>query len=127
MQELERYLHITTDGVISVVEFSHDVLIEKIHELCNCKVFECLALPHYGDLLMFCDEYALITNPPKRVNPVASMLYPGTLAGNYIYGDVLLGKYGYYDGEPDITGLYDPALNYFYKFLTNLKESYYGK
>ena len=123
---LERYIYITCDGEISVVEFEHSELLKKCHELCNCEYIETVYLPHYGDLLMIVDDSGKITDPPKRVNPVASMLYPGTLHGDYIVGDVLLGREGEVDGEPDITGLYDPALNYFFKFLTDFKESYYG-
>ena len=123
---LERYILITCDGEISVVEFMHEELLRKCHELLNCTMIEPVYLRNYGDLLMIVDDAGKITDPPKRVNPVASMLYPGVVNGDVIVGDVLLGREGFVNGEPDICGLYDPALNYFIKFLTDLKESYYG-
>ena len=90
-------------------------------------MFEIVYLPHFGDLLMLVDDMGKVSDPPKRINPLASMFYPGTNYGDPIVGDVLLGKSGLFNGEPDVTGLFDPALNHFYNILINLKESYYGK
>ena len=97
----------------------------KVHEFIDCDIFEIVYLSNYGDLVMIVDESGKLYD--KRVNPLASLLYPGTVYGDYIVGDVLLGKMTNIDGEFYITGLYTPAIIYFTNFLTNFKECNYGK
>ena len=123
--EYTQYIYITTNGDISIVDIPSEELSRRVHELIDCELFEIVSLPNYGDLLMIVDETGKLTG--KRCNPVASAVYPGTAYGDYIVGDVLIGKVCLKDGTYDVGGLMDPAANYFFKFFNLIKESYYGQ
>ena len=123
--ESTSFLHITVNGEITVVDIPREDLHRKVHEFIDCELFEIVYLSNYGDLVMIVDESGKLYD--KRVNPLASLLYSETVCGDFIVGDVLLGKMTNIDGEFDITGLYTPAIIYFTNYLTKFKESYYGK
>ena len=54
--------------------------------------------------IMVVDELGKCYDPPRPVNPRASIFYPGTFYGDPIVGDVLIVGF---DGSPDIIGLTD--------------------
>lgn len=62
-----------------------------IHRYINCDLFEIVHFP-IGNLILIVDECGKLK--PHDVNQLASKLYPGTPYGDYIAGDVIIGRIG---------------------------------
>lgn len=109
------YLLLKVNGEFSRVEIPYDSFNERIHELIGC---ECYELVSYKEDYYFCvDELGKCYETPKPDNKKASLFYPGMLHGDMIVGDVVIGKLGYVDGEPDMVGLNEDELQRFEKIL----------
>ncbi len=101
---MAKYLFIPVIGEIKVLELAEPININEIYGLIGCDFFETVRII-FTDIIMMLDESGKIKDPPKPVNPRASMLYSGLQYGDYIVGDVLIGKEIWTSEGPDIGGL----------------------
>lgn len=69
--------------------------------------------------VMIVDEEGKLKGKP--VNFIGSHLYGSQTHGDYIVGDVIILKLGYYQGEYDVIGIPDEEANELMNQLTNLK------
>ena len=99
----DKYLLVRANGEVSEVEIPKDQFHELVHELVGCEMFEFVSV--YDGYIFVVDECGKIREDPKPINHYCSAYYAGTLHGDPIVGDVLIGKYGYVDFESDIVGL----------------------
>lgn len=103
---MEKFLYIPVEGPMEIHEIPIDevpqVFFDRVRELVGCKWLEFV---HCGEYILLVDELGKIIDPPKPVNPRASLLYPGTDFGDPIVGNCLIGAHGFRDGESDIVGL----------------------
>lgn len=90
-----------------------------VHELISCQYYEVVSI--HQDFLFIVDELGKVSVPVKTVNKKASLFYSGTNFGDPLVGDVLIGKYGYVNGEPDAVGLDDDELKYFEGIINSIK------
>ncbi len=99
------------------------VFNEHIHTLINC---ECYELEEFGNsdkrFYFVVDELGKLYEFPRPLNTKATSLYPGVNLGDYIVGDVIIGKHGYINGEPDLVGLDDSEISYFNMVLNNVPD-----
>ena len=102
------YLYVKADGSVSRVDIPHKEFNDNVHRLIDCSIYELVHVP--GNFYLVVDENGKILDVPKPVNVLASMLYPGTPHGDPIVGDVLVGRLGTVDGEPDMVGLSEAEL-----------------
>ena len=112
-----KYLFIPVIGPIREVELPDEchAFLDRLYELLNCSSIENVVILG-GHYYMIVDECGKVSEPPKLTNIRASPLYGG-FPSEYIAGDVIIGKRGLRDGEPDIVGLSDREIFDFYKFL----------
>lgn len=102
---MEEFLVVPVSGNPYVLQLeNHDDLLDQAHQIIGCRGVEFV---HCGPLYILVDDVGAICNPPKPVNDVASTLYPGSDYGDMIRGVAIIGKQGFYAGEPDVVGL-DP-------------------
>ena len=100
---MEEFLVVPVSGDPYVLQLEdHDDLLDQAHQIIGCRGVEFV---YCGSYIMLVDEVGAICDPPKPVNDVASTLYPGSDFGDMIHGVAIIGKQGFYDGEPDIVGL----------------------
>lgn len=114
---MNTYLFVKADGSVSRVDVPHEEFNENVHRLIDCSIYELVHVP--GNFYLVVDENGKILEVPKPVNIMALMLYPGTPHGDPIVGDVLIGRLGIVDGEPDMVGLTDAELE--------MLETYFSK
>ena len=113
------FLLLKANGEISRVEIPYEEFHDRVHELVGCEYFE---LVGFKDGFYFVvDELGKCYDEPKPVNKKASLFYTGFIHGDFIVGDVLIGKHGYVEGEPDIVGLSEDELKHFEKILSVIK------
>ena len=103
----EKYILLKVDGSFEIVEIEHEILFDTTKNLINCSSVETVSLHLLGNIYLLVDELGNCYDESKPMNILASMLYPGTPHGDVIVGDVVVGKFGYYAGEPDVIGLND--------------------
>ena len=111
------YLLVKVDGSVSRVEIPHKEFNDNVHRLIECSIYELVHVP--GGFYLVVDENGKMYEVPKPVNVLASMLYPGTPHGDPIVGDVLIGRIGTVNEEPDMIGLSEVELK--------LLETYFNK
>jgi len=113
-----KYLFIPVVGPVREAELPDDTngFLDEAEKQLSCNCVEFVYLPG-GYYVMMVDESGKICNPPKRMNIRASPLYGG-FPKEYIAGDVLIGKRGFRNGEPDIVGLSDKEIKDFKKYLS---------
>lgn len=100
---MEEFLVVPVSGNPYVLQLEdHDHLLDQAYEIIGCRGVEFVRC---GNYIMLIDEVGAVCNPPKPVNDVASTLYPGSDFGDMIHGVVIIGKRGFYAGEPDIVDL----------------------
>lgn len=100
---MEEFLVVPVFGNPYVLQLEdHDDLLDQAYEIIGCRGVDFV---YCGLYIMLVDDEGAICNPPKPVNDVASTLYPGSDFGDMIHGTAIIGKRGFYDGEPDIVGL----------------------
>ena len=117
------YLYVKSDGNVSRVNITYepyDNFNDSVHKLINCSIYELVHLP--GDFYLIIDELGKCYDVPKAVNIKASMLYPGTSYGDCIVGDVLVGKLGTVNGEPDMVGLAEGELVMLEEFFSRVEK-----
>ena len=112
------YIYVKTDGSVSRVEVPHRSFNDTVHKLIDCSIYELVHVP--GDFYLVVDEYGKIYEQPKPVNIKASMLYPGTPHGDPIVGDVLIGRLGTVNGEPDMVGLTEEEFGLLERFFSTI-------
>ena len=102
---MEEFLVVPVSGSPYVLQLEDDDdLLDQAYQIIGCRGVEFVRC---GNYIMLVDEVGAICNPPKPINDVASTLYPGSDFGDMIHGVAIIGKQGFYAGEPDIVGL-DP-------------------
>lgn len=86
--------------------------LDRLHSWYDA--LECYCLQHVQtiipDLYLLIDDNGKIIDPPKPMNTMASLLYPGYLYGDCIVGHAILAGVGLRDGEPDIVPPSDSLL-----------------
>lgn len=112
------YLYVKVDGSVSRVEVPNESFNCSVHKLIDCSIYELVRVP--GGFYLVVDENGKIYEQPKPVNIKASMLYPGTPHGDPIVGDVLIGRLGKVNGEPDMVGLVDEEFELLEKFFSSI-------
>ena len=108
---MEKFLFIPVDGPMQVVEADASNRVSffcQVEEMLEC---DWLEFVHCGEYFLIVDEVGKICEPPKVVNKRASCLYPGSDFGDMIHGVAIIGKQGFYAGEPDIVGLGPKDMN----------------
>lgn len=106
---MEEFLVFPVSGDPYVLQLeNHDDLLDQSYQIIGCRGVEFV---HCGPFIMLVDEVGAICNPPKPLNNVASALYPGSDYGYMIHGVAILGKQGFYAGEPDVVGLSPSVLS----------------
>lgn len=113
------YLLLKANGECSRVEIPYDKFNERLHELIGCEYYELVSFK--DDFYFAVDELGKCYKNPKPVNKKASLFYPGMLAGDFIVGDIIIGKHGYVNGEPYMVGLTEDELKYFENFFEVIK------
>ncbi len=117
-EHMRKGILIKTNNTVSVVELPEDdTFNDEVYKLLNCSCWEGVVtdLGFY----MLVDENGKITEPPKKINALATAIYPGYLA-DYIAGDALILKIGKNaDGESDLVSLSDTNIS---KLLFALQE-----
>ncbi len=88
---MAKYLFIPVVGEIKVLELDEPVNFSEVYELIGCDFIETVRVV-FSDIIMMVDESGKIKSPAKSLNPRASMFYGGFRYGDYIAGDVLIGK-----------------------------------
>ena len=119
-EAMTTYLYVKADGSVSQVDVPHKNFNDNVHKLIDCSIYELVHVP--GDFYLVVDESGKILDVPKPVNIKASMLYPGTPYGDPIVGDVLIGKLGTVDGEPDMVGLSVIELEMLEKYFEKIQD-----
>ena len=105
---MEEFLVVPVSGSPYVLQLEdHDDLLDQAHQIIGCWGVEFV---HCGRYIMLVDDVGAL-DPSKPFNYVASTLYPGSEFGDMIYGVAVIGKQGFYGGEPDIVGLAPADLN----------------
>lgn len=100
----EKYIKITTTNKVDVLEIDSDELLKGFYSAIDCSSVALISVrifPHKPPYLLVVDEEGKVKDPPKQPNEVATMLFKGAV----IVGDVIIGKSGLRNGEPDIVGL----------------------
>ena len=115
---MNTYLLVKVDGSVTRVDIPHEKFNDNVHSLIDCSIYELVHVP--GDFYLVVDENGKIYDVPKPVNILASMLYPGTPHGDPIVGDVLVGRLGTVNGEPDMVGLSVVELNMLEKYFEKI-------
>lgn len=99
-----------------------------IHRYIECGLYEVVSVP-IGDLILIVDECGKLK--PHDINQLASKLYLGTPYGDYIAGDVIIGRIGLIqtdviDGKPfyehDILPLRSFEMDLFRRFGWIIEE-----
>ena len=105
---MEEFLVVPVSGNPYVLQLEdHDDLLDQAHQIIDCRGVEFV---HCGSFIMLVDDVGAL-DPSKPVNFLATVLYPGFESGDMIYGVAIIGKRGFYAGEPDIVGLAPADLN----------------
>lgn len=105
---MEGFLVVPVSGDPYVLQLEdHDDLLDQAHLIIGCSGVEFV---HCGPFIILVDDVGAL-DPPKPVNDVASILYPGSDYGDMIHGVAIIGKQGFYAGEPDVVGLGPKAMN----------------
>ena len=113
----EQYILIKTNGEISTVAISDCQLLDKCYELLDCSCIEIVRISH--DITYIVDESGKIKENPKEVNPICSALYAGTVYGDPIVGDVLVGI----ELAPELYGYNPGMLEEKLKFFNSIKKN----
>lgn len=115
VQHSMTFLLLKANGELSRVDLpigeSSEAFNSRVKKLIGCEYYEVVSIKDGFYFLV--DELGKVVDPPKPINPKASLFYPGSLHGDPIVGDVLIGKHGYVDGEPDVVGLDEDELKHF--------------
>ncbi len=119
IEHSETYLLLKADGTYSRVNIPYPEFNENVHKLIDCDCFELVGIRDKFYLVV--DECGKLYKEPKPVNKKASLFYLGSLHGDMIVGDVLIGKHGYVDGEADIVGLSENELKWYEGLLGGIK------
>lgn len=119
IEHSETFLLLKANGKHSRVNIPYPEFCENAYKLVDCESFELVSIREKFYFVV--DELGKVRENPKPVNPKASLFYPGSLHGDMIVGDVLIGKHGYVDGEADIVGLSEDELKYFESFFEVIK------
>ena len=118
---VEKFLLLKTDGSFSAVDVDCSDMLHSFYRLIgpSCDCIETVYLVIGGkNFLALVDESGLFHD--LQINPIASALYPGSVFGSPIVGNVILGSTGYRDGEPDIIGLSPDELRFLSSSLSIL-------
>ena len=114
---------VTTDNVASVREFGyplHESIRPVLDGYMETVYPKGLAEPY----LMLVNEEGLLMQKP--LNLIGSILYESHKHGHPIVGNIVLMKFGYRNGEPDIVGLTDDEadalLNQIIQLFTQKEE-----
>lgn len=122
IEHSKTFLLLKANGELSRVDLpigeSSEAFNSRVKELIGCEYYELVSIK--GGFYFLVDELGKVVDPPKPINPKASLFYPGSLHGDPIVGDVLIGKHGYVDGEPDAVGLDEDELKHFEGMLESL-------
>lgn len=102
-----KFLLVRTDSTCEILEIEQSKLFDTIKPLMKCTWIETV---HLGSIILMVDELGKLYDTPKPINPGCSLIYPDTPHGDPIVGDVVIGEFGYVDGEPDIVGLSDKRI-----------------
>ncbi len=113
---MAKYLFIPVFGEIKVLELDEPVNFNEVYELIGCDCIETVRII-CSDIIMMVDESGKIKNPSKSFNPRASIFYDGYRYGDYIAGDVLIGKEIFTVNGPDIGGIPPMFIDYLLKLL----------
>ena len=122
VQHSMTFLLLKANGELSRVDLpigeSSETFNSRVKELIGCEYYEVVSIKDGFYFLV--DELGKVVDPPKPTNPKASFFYPGSLHGDLIVGDVIIGKHGYVDGEPDVVGLDEDELKHFEGMLESI-------
>ena len=99
---------VTTDNVASVREFGYP-LHESIRPVLDGYMETVYPKGLKEPYLMLVNEEGLLMKKP--LNVIGSILYETHQHGHPIVGNIVLMKFGYRNGEPDIIGLTDEEAN----------------
>lgn len=99
MAKLEKYLRLDPSGDVSWITIDCDHFLDGLREAIGCDWLENVRLP--GGVCAIVDEVGKIKDPPQSVNPLASVLYPGTAYGDPLCGPVVFARIALVDGESD--------------------------
>lgn len=90
----DRFLFIPADCSLPtqwITQNDGETVNSMIHRYIDCDLFEIVPLP-ISNLILIVDECGKLKS--HDVNQLASKLYPGTPYGDYIAGDVIIGRIG---------------------------------
>lgn len=99
MAKFEKYLRLDPSGALSWITIDRDHFSEGLHDAIGCEWLENVRLP--GGVCAIVGEVGKIKDPPQPVNPLASLLYPGTAFGDPLCGPVVFARIDLVDGESD--------------------------
>lgn len=99
MANFEKYLRLDPSGDLSWITIDRDHFLEGLHAAIGCEWLENVRLS--GGVCAIVDEDGKIKDPPQPVNPLASLLYPGTAFGDPLCGSVIFARIDLVDGESD--------------------------
>ncbi len=116
---MAKYLFIPVVGEVKALELQEPININEVYQIIGCDCFETVRVI-CSDIVMMLDESGKIKTPAKLVNPRASMLYSGIGYGDYIVGDVLIGKEVWTSEGPDIGGIPPQFLSYLLDLFNGL-------
>ena len=113
---------ITTDNVISIVnvESNGTPLYRQMNAVVGGYYENVYPQRLPKGFVMVVNEESKLKNLP--INEAGSYLYGSDAHGDYIAGNVIILKLGYYEGEPDVIGMSDDeAIEIMKDLLNNVK------
>lgn len=104
-------IKVTVGGVISLVDIPDNgrPLYKIIRETIDGYMENVYPKGLPEEYVMIVDEEGKLKG--KAVNPVGSVLYGSHMHGDYIVGDIVILKLGYFHGEHDVVGIPDEEAN----------------
>ena len=126
----EKVIVITADNTISIkeLEVRDGMILDGLQKIVGGWIENVHPMRLKPPLMLECNEEGLILGLP--INPVASYLYGIDKHGSPITGDVAIVQQGWRDGEPDIVGIPDDAIervyNEFIKTYPILKGAHHA-
>ena len=118
-KEMEKFLKVTPEGVISEVEIDEKQLLDGFYREIDCRSIETVPTIFAKDVIVIIDEEGRLKEG-KIINPFISAFCP---ACGYIVGTALISRIGSCNGEPDIVGLSEKDLT----FLNGLYRYSFGE
>lgn len=117
MNDSRKFIKISTNGEVKTIEIPKEDFLDTCLREIGCEFIEiCTPCPDVG-LRMIIDDCGKFND--QLYNPLATLLYnlPDIIFGNVIIGTI--GKDD--DGEWDVIGLSDPAIEYINSYLGSFR------